>query len=286
MQLVRARSARRGASGAGSRCRSCDRDGRRRLRLPRGDGALEAYTPGEPRAFAASGASRPLARGVRRRARRRRPAGGDDPGPRCDWEATLAFRRHLWAHGLASPRRWTRRSAGWGSTGPPTRELIRRVGGRGAAVGGLARCGAGTDQLTRPRPRSPTCAPPTRSSASSSRATGAQAIVMASRALAAIARGPDDYRAVYGVVLDGLERPAILHWLGDDVRPGARADTGAPTISTRPPTCSWRSSHAHADKVDGDQGLAARRRPRDRAAARGCRTACGSTPATTSTTRS
>jgi Protein of unknown function (DUF993) len=44
--------------------------------------------------------------------------------------------------------------------------------------------------------------------------TGAQVILMASRALAAAARRPDDYARVYARVLGGLERPAILHWLG------------------------------------------------------------------------
>ncbi len=34
-----------------------------------------------------------------------------------DWDATLAFRRHLWSTGSASPRRWTPRSAAWAWTG-------------------------------------------------------------------------------------------------------------------------------------------------------------------------
>ena len=34
----------------------------------------------------------------------------------------------------------------------------------------------------------------------------------------------------------------ILHWLGDDVRPGAARDTGARTTSTRRWTPAWRSS--------------------------------------------
>ena len=32
---------------------------------------------------------------------------------------TIAFRRHLWSSASASPRRWTPRSAAWGSTGRP-----------------------------------------------------------------------------------------------------------------------------------------------------------------------
>jgi dihydrodipicolinate synthase/N-acetylneuraminate lyase len=45
--------------------------------------------------------------------------------------------------------------------------------------------------------------------------TGAQVVVMASRALATLATSADDYREVYGAVLRQLERPAIIHWLGE-----------------------------------------------------------------------
>ncbi len=38
---------------------------------------------------------------------------------------------------------------------------------------------------------------------------------MASRALAACATGPDDYRQVYDRILSQVSKPVILHWLGD-----------------------------------------------------------------------
>ena len=40
-------------------------------------------------------------------------------------------------------------------------------------------------------------------------------ILMASRALARVASGPDDYRAVYADVLAEADQPVILHWLGE-----------------------------------------------------------------------
>ena len=43
---------------------------------------------------------------------------------------------------------------------------------------------------------------------------------MASRALARIARSPDDYLAVYARVLAEADKPVILHWLGDMFDPG------------------------------------------------------------------
>src|SRR5216117_4449334 len=48
---------------------------------------------------------------------------------------------------------------------------------------------------------------------------GGRVILMASRALARAARGPDDYRRVYGTVLRQVSRPVILHWLGDKFDP-------------------------------------------------------------------
>jgi len=74
--------------------------------------------------------------------------------------------------------------------------------------------------------------------------------VMASRALAAIARGPDDYREVYGVVLDGLERPAILHWLGDMFDPALRGYWGAEDLDEASDVFV-EIVEANVDKVDG-----------------------------------
>jgi hypothetical protein len=44
---------------------------------------------------------------------------------------------------------------------------------------------------------------------------GGRVIIMASRALAASARSPDDYGTVYDRILRQLREPAIIHWLGD-----------------------------------------------------------------------
>src|SRR5207247_3173958 len=40
-------------------------------------------------------------------------------------------------------------------------------------------------------------------------------ILMASRARAACAKGPDDYLKVYGRLLGQVKEPVIIHWLGD-----------------------------------------------------------------------
>ena len=127
-----------------------------------------------------------------------------------DWDATLAFRRHLWGHGMGVAEAMDTAQRGMGLDWPAAQELIRRTA---AENGGRLAAGAGTDH-TQPRTLDDVRAA-YEHQCEFVEGTGAQAIVMASRALAALATSADDYREVYGAVLRQLERPAILHWLGD-----------------------------------------------------------------------
>jgi Protein of unknown function (DUF993) len=58
-------------------------------------------------------------------------------------------------------------------------------------------------------------------------ATGAEVILMASRALAACALGERDYLEVYGELLRQADRPVILHWLGEAFDPALRGYWGS-----------------------------------------------------------
>jgi len=102
------------------------------------------------------------------------------------------------------------------------RELIRRSA---AEAAGRIAAGAGTDHAE------PTSVDGVRAAYEEQcevvEGAGAQAIVMASRALVQVARDADDYRAVYRAVLAGLERPAILHWLGDMFDPALQGYWGS-----------------------------------------------------------
>lgn len=188
------------------------------LRLPRPDRSLLRYSPGVPGAFgppagplrarvafaAAHVVADPLAEPV---------PGGPPP---IDWEATLAYRRHLYTHGLAVAEAMDTAQRGMGLTWPAALELIRRSAADARAVGGRMAAGAGTDQLP-PRPGlsleeverayAEQC--------TAVEAAGAPIILMASRALAAAARGPEDYARVYGRILGQVREPVILHWLGE-----------------------------------------------------------------------
>ena len=46
-------------------------------------------------------------------------------------------------------------------------------------------------------------------------ALGGKLIIMASRALVKVAKGPDDYEKVYARIISQAKQPVILHWLGD-----------------------------------------------------------------------
>jgi hypothetical protein len=212
------------------------------LRLPTGD-RLETYTVGEPRDFAAD--AQPAASRVAFAAAHVVADPLGEPGA-LDWEATLAFRRHLWAHGLSVAEAMDTAQRGMGLDWPAARELIRRAAAE-APPGRLA-AGAGTDHAQPRRVADVRAA--YEEQCELVEGTGAQAIVMASRALAAIARGPDDYREVYGSVLGGLERPAILHWLGDMFDPALRGYWGAEDLDEATDVFVG-IVQANAAKVDG-----------------------------------
>ena len=79
---------------------------------------------------------------------------------------------------------------------------------------------------------------------------GAQVILMASRALAARARGPRDYLAVYGELLKQADRPVILHWLGEAFDPALRGYWGSTDFDAAAGTVLELIERA-GDRVDG-----------------------------------
>jgi len=134
-----------------------------------------------------------------------------------DWETTLAFRRHLWSLGFGVAEAMDTAQRGMGLDWPTSLELIRRsVAEARGTPGAVVFSGAGTDHL-----------PPDSSmtierviaayeeQCAAVEAVGGRIILMASRALAACARSPDDYQKVYGRVLSQVREPVILHWLGE-----------------------------------------------------------------------
>ncbi|UCI25697.1 dihydrodipicolinate synthase family protein [Mesorhizobium sp. B2-8-5] len=156
------------------------------------------------------------------------PFSVSDPGgpAAIDWKATMAFRRHLDGLGLGIAEAMDTAQRGMGLDWPSALQLIRRT--KEELPDALVFNGAGTDQL------GPADA---RSLDDVRRAyfeqieviqkVGGRLIVMASRALAAVARSPDDYISVYRDVLARCDRPVILHWLGEMFDPALKGYWGA-----------------------------------------------------------
>ncbi|MEU6594557.1 dihydrodipicolinate synthase family protein [Streptomyces sp. NPDC046881] len=172
-----------------------------------------------------------------------------DSAAAVDWDATLAFRRHLWSHGLGVAEAMDTAQRGMGLDWAGAAELIRRSAAEAEAVGGLIACGVGTDQLTGPATPDEVRAAYEEQLAVVEEA-GARAVLMASRALAAAAKGPEDYLEIYGHLLRQAAEPVILHWLGQMFDPALEGYWGSADLDAATETF-LEVIAAHPDKVDG-----------------------------------
>ncbi|ROQ71539.1 dihydrodipicolinate synthase family protein [Streptomyces sp. NBC_01260] len=167
-----------------------------------------------------------------------------------DWDATLAFRRHLWSHGLGVAEAMDTAQRGMGLDWAGAAELIRRSAAEAKSVGGAIACGVGTDQL----PPGPASLAEVRSAYEEQLAlvegSGAQAILMASRALAAAANGPQDYLETYAHLLRQATEPVVLHWLGPMFDPALDGYWGSADLDAATDTFLQVIAE-HPDKVDG-----------------------------------
>ncbi|MFG2403964.1 dihydrodipicolinate synthase family protein [Streptomyces brevispora] len=167
-----------------------------------------------------------------------------------DWDATLAFRRHLWSHGLGVAEAMDTAQRGMGLDWAGAAELIRRSAAEAKSVGGAIACGVGTDQL----PPGPASLAEVRSAYEEQLAlvegSGAQAILMASRALAAAAKSPQDYLETYAHLLRQATEPVVLHWLGPMFDPALDGYWGSADLDAATDTFLQVIAE-HPDKVDG-----------------------------------
>ncbi|GBQ80888.1 hypothetical protein AA13595_0462 [Gluconacetobacter johannae DSM 13595] len=143
-----------------------------------------------------------------------------------DWEKTMEFRRYLAGMGLGIAEAMDTAQRGMGLDWPRSLDLIRRT--RSELPDALVANGCGTDHLD-------LCQVSTVDDvirgymlqAEAIQALGGRLILMASRALARVARGPDDYRRVYRQVLSNSDQPVILHWLGEMFDPALEGYWGS-----------------------------------------------------------
>ena len=182
------------------------------------------------------------------------PLADNDPWltPAIDWETTLKFRHRLWDLGLGVAEAMDTAQRGMGLGWPEARELIRRALDEAAGrKDAMIACGAGTDHLTPgPDVTVDTILRAYEEQIETVEAAGGRIILMASRALAAAAKGPDDYVSVYDRILRQVKDPVIIHWLGEMFDPALEGYWGNGDHLKAMETC-LEVIRAHADKVDG-----------------------------------
>ncbi|HWP13772.1 MAG TPA: dihydrodipicolinate synthase family protein [Ramlibacter sp.] len=199
------------------------------------------------------------------------PRAAIDPWLQCavDWDATIAYRRHLWSLGLGVAEAMDTAQRGMGLDWPTSLELIgRSLAAARDIPGALIASGCGTDHLA---PESVNTVDAVIAAYEEQMAAieklGGKLIVMASRALARIARSPADYERVYARILDQAAQPVILHWLGDMFDPALAGYWGTADLDKAMDTALGIIA-AHAAKVEGikisllgkDKEIAMRRR--------------------------
>jgi hypothetical protein len=188
--------------------------------LPTRDRKLEAYTTGEPIVFPSKAETRSFNRIAYAAAHVvADPLADIDPwlDTAIDWDKTIAFRHYLWDLGLGVAEAMDTAQRGGGLDWPGARTLIRHaLDAAKSRPGAQIRCGVGTDHLD--VAAGVTVDDVVRAyeeQIEAIEAMGGKLVVMASRALAAIAKSPQDYARVYGRILRQVREPVIIHWLGE-----------------------------------------------------------------------
>ena len=169
-----------------------------------------------------------------------------------DWDATIAYRRHLWSLGLGVAEAMDTAQRGMGLDWPNALKLIRlSVEAARDVPGAVVFSGVGTDQLM-----------PTSSvtiddvirayeeQIEAVEACGGRIVLMASRALVVAAKSPDDYAKVYGRILEQVREPLIIHWLGEMFDPALQGYWGKADHLAAMDVCIDIIAD-HASKVDG-----------------------------------
>ena len=225
------------------------------IRLPRADGTSRSYTlrPASAWSIPAAGArfNRIAYAAAHVVADPLSPA---DPWLQSaiDWDTTLAYRSYLWSLGLGVAEAMDTAQRGMGLDWTTSLELIDRALELARATpGARIACGAGTDHLeARPSTTVDDVIRAYELQCEAIEARGGRIVLMASRALAACAKSPDDYARVYARILGQLSEPAIIHWLGDMFDPALAGYWGHADLDRATDVCVDILA-ASAARIDG-----------------------------------
>ena len=237
-----------------------------KLELPVADGKLETYRLKGPRSFRKP--EKPFTRAAYAAAHVVADSRSQkDPWleTAIDWDATLAYRRHLWSWGFGIAEAMDTAQRGMGLDWETSLLLIQRSV---AEAKGPIASGAGTDHLSGNEKHSiekiigayeEQCAAVEKA--------GGRIILMASRALAVVAKSPDDYAKVYDRILGQVKEPVIIHWLGEMFDPALEGYWGKKDHYAAMDVCldvlsknSRRIDGIKISLLDKDKEIAMRRR--------------------------
>lgn len=181
------------------------------------------------------------------------PLADNDPWltPAIDWDATLRFRHRLWDLGLGVAEAMDTAQRGMGLAWPQAQELISRSLKEAATrKDALIACGVGTDHLEGGGYDLNQIIDSYLEQLDFVQGEGGRVILMASRALTAAARSPDDYLKAYARVLSRAENKVVIHWLGEMFDPALEGYWGARDHMAAMDTC-LAMIEENADKIDG-----------------------------------
>ena len=172
--------------------------------------------------------------------------------PRIDWDATLAYRHHLWRLGFNIAEAMDTAQRGMGVSWEIAKELIIRSLQEAQTVPGAdLAAGVGTDQLEAAHATTleQVIAAYEEQMELVEQHNG-KIILMASRALAKVAKTPQDYLAVYNRLLEQSQDKIILHWLGEMFDPALAGYWGSTDFAAATDTVLEIIAN-NVDKVEG-----------------------------------
>lgn len=215
------------------------------LTLLSGDGATSVVTLAERPAFTKPTA--PLRSRVAYAAAHVVPVIWADNTPgqpaQVDWDATLAFRRHVYSWGLGVADAMDTAQRNMGLDASATRDLISRSAQTAREEGGSVVVGVNTDHVEDEHISLEQVIDAYKQQLHFTEEQGAGPVLMASRHLARVAASADDYRRVYREVLQSATAPVVLHWLGTAFDPSLEGYFGS---------TDWREASAVLLEIIGE----------------------------------
>ncbi|BDZ65585.1 hypothetical protein GCM10025877_25230 [Agromyces mangrovi Wang et al. 2018] len=198
-----------------------------------------------------------------------KPHADNTPGQpaEIDWDATLAYRHHVYSWGLGVADAMDTAQRNMGLDPAATRELITRSAAEAASAGGALVVGVNTDHLEAEQVSLDDVIDAYKQQLHHAEDAGAGAVLMASRHLARAAQSADDYRRVYREVLAAAGAPVVLHWLGTAFDPSLEGyfgstdtDAASDTLVDIIEASAEQVSGVKMSLLDADAEIAVRRR--------------------------